>query len=100
MISFKKILSQSFVIIEVECGSIQPNILKNIKPPDSVLEKFSNKGVILRCGENSMPIWLWCYLVHFYHPAKFVAVFDTRSLKAVVVQDHSGLYAKGDLIEI
>lgn len=98
-VNFNKEFKDLYVIITVTCGFVSPVVLKTIDPPNCVTEGFADKGVILQCGEKSMPIWLWCYLVHFYHPAKFVAVNHPRSSAAVVVEDHSGLYEVGDLIK-
>lgn len=89
-----------FVIIKVICGIIKPNVLKTINPPNAVTEGFSDKGIILRGDEEGFPLWLCGFLVHFYHPTRFVAVYDPRIPGAVVVEDHFGAYSVGDIITL
>lgn len=90
----------TFVIIKVICGIIKPDVLKTLSPPNAVTGGFSDKGVILRGDEKGFPLWLCGFLVHFYHPTRFVAVYDPRIPGAVVVEDHYGVYNAGDIITI
>lgn len=99
-ISFITEPRETFVIIKVICGIIKPDILKTIDPPNAVMCGFSEKGVVLRGGKEGFPMWLCGFLVHFYHPTRFVAVYDPRIPGAIVVEDHFGTYSVGDIIEI
>jgi len=46
------------------------------------------------------PVWLYGFLVHFYHPTSAVAIFDPRLGGAVVVESHNQDFKVGDLIKI
>jgi CRISPR-associated protein Csx3 len=97
-ISFNIKQNNNFVLIEFELSrEISPSDLKNVLPPDPVKNKFSAKGVVL---SGRGPIWLYGYLIHFYHPTKFVAVYDPRLEAAVVVESHTEEIKVGDLISI
>jgi CRISPR-associated protein Csx3 len=90
--------NNNFVLIEFELSrEISPSDLKNVLPPDPVKNKFSAKGVVLS-GRGA--IWLYGYLIHFYHPTKFVAVYDPRLEAAIVVESHTEEVKVGDLISI
>jgi len=98
MISFKTKKYKDFVVLEFELKkNLTPEDLKEIKPPDPAKNKFSSKGVIL---SGRGPIWLYGYLIHFYHPTKFVAVYDPRLNSAVVVESHTTEIKIGNLIKI
>jgi CRISPR-associated Csx3 family protein len=89
---------EKYVSINIELiHELTHSILKNIKPPDLVKENLANKGVVLN---GRAPIWLYGFLIHFYHPTKFVAVYDPRINGAVIVQSHSPEYSVGTLIEL
>jgi len=60
----------SIVSFEIE-GVISPEDLIAIAPP----KVEGSKGVIL---SGRGPIWLYCFLTHFYHPTKFIATYDPR----------------------
>ena len=97
-ISFKIKKYKDFVVLEFELKkNLTPEDLKEIKPPDPAKNKFSSKGVIL---SGRGPIWLYGYLIHFYHPTKFVAVYDPRLNSAVVVESHTTEIKIGNLIKI
>jgi CRISPR-associated protein Csx3 len=74
-----------------------PNDLQNINPPDPIKNKFSHKGVIL---SGRGPIWFYGFLIHFYHPTKFIAIYDPRLNGAVVIESHTLEYKLGDLVPI
>lgn len=61
-------------------GTIEPADLSQLR----LQEVDYSKGVII---SGRGPMWLYAYLVHAYHPAAWVAVFDPR-IGAVVVQNH------------
>jgi len=45
------------------------------------------------------PIWLYCYLAHYYHPTKFIATFDPR-LGGVITESHASDYKVGEIIKV
>ena len=77
--------------------TLQPEDLKNLHPPDPVMQNFANKGIIL---SGRGPVWLYGFLIHFYHPTKFVATYDPRLAGAVVVESPGIDYKVGDVIPI
>ncbi len=78
-------------------NTISPEDLRNLSPPDLVKANLASKGVVL---SGRGPIWLYGYLVHYYHPTKFIATYDPRLGGAVVVQSHDREYNVGDVISI
>lgn len=72
-------------------GVIEPSILKELKPP----KVDARKGVVL---SGRGPVWLYGFLVHFYHPTAWVATYDPRLGGAVVVESHSPGVEPGDVI--
>ena len=98
IVEFKIEKKRKFYVIHFELKKeISPADLKRITPPDAVENKFSSKGVIL---SGRAPIWFYGFLIHFYHPTKFIAVYEPRLNKAVVVETHTSKYKVGDLIKI
>ena len=85
---------KAFITIDFD-GNLTPNDLKSVQPPDPISGDFAKKLVIL---SGRAPIWLYAFLVHYYHPVKAVAVFDPRLDGGVVVQSHSNDYSVGDLV--
>ena len=84
----------TFTLVEFQSEDpISPKILREINPP----EVNPTKGVVL---SGRAPIWLYCYLVHRYHPTKFVATYDPRLGGAVVVESHSSQPRVGDVIKV
>jgi CRISPR-associated protein Csx3 len=77
---------------EIE-NPITPNEIHTISPP----KLHGTKGVIL---SGRGPIWLYCYLAHYYHPTKFIATYDPREGGAVVVESHTPEFKIGDIIKI
>ena len=90
--------NQSLVnIILPETGVISPEDLFSITLPDIVQEGLSDKIIIL---SGRAPVWLFGFLVHFFHPTKAVAVFDPRLNGAVVVATHSPVVKAGEVLKI
>lgn len=97
-IEFNMKENKDFVWVEFELKrELKPDDLKNISPPDAVKGKFANKGIVL---SGKGPVWLYGFLVHFYHATKFVAVFEPRINAAVVVETHCVDYQVGDVINV
>jgi len=87
-----------FVILEFELKrELTPRDLRDVDPPDPVKGRFSSRGVIL---SGRGPIWFYGYLIHFYHPTRFIAVYDPRLNSGVVVESHTTEVKIGDLIQI
>ncbi|ACK41901.1 MULTISPECIES: CRISPR-associated ring nuclease Crn3/Csx3 [Dictyoglomus] len=73
-------------------SNLDPSILKKISPPKINLRR----GLII---SGRGPIWLYAYLVHYYHPTPFIAIYDPR-IGAVVIQSHIKSINVGDVIDI
>lgn len=74
-------------------NSITPKDLQSVSPP-----KLSGvKGVIL---SGRGPIWLYCFLSHYYHATKFIATYDPREDGAIVAESHTNEYKVGDIIKL
>ncbi len=91
---FRVIEKEKYTIVHFELeGNITPEILKQLKPP----KVDGTKGVVL---SGRGPIWLYCYLVHHYHPTKFVATYDPRIGGAIIVESHEQKLEVGEIIEV
>lgn len=97
MIQFQIKPSTDYFLIDfkIEKDILVPEALKQLQPPDPIQNNFAHKGVIL---SGRGPIWLYGFLIHFYHPVKWVATFDPRLQAAVVVESHTPTVEVGDLI--
>lgn len=76
--------TNNFQILEIELkgnGQIEPYDLKKLKLPKGL--DFT-KGVVIF---GKAPVWLFAFLSHELHIAKWVATFDPR-IGAIVVQSH------------
>ena len=93
-----KELKKGITIVSFVLGrDLEPQDLKHINPPDPVKNRFSQNLVIL---SGRGPIWLYGFLIHFYHPVKAIAVFDPRLGSAIVVESHSRKTTIGDIINM
>lgn len=91
-IIFKVKEDDEYSILAFELGGvISPEDLRALSPP----KVEGSKGVIL---SGRGPIWLYCFLTHFYHPTKFIATYDPRLEGAVIVETHSRAYKIGSVI--
>lgn len=72
--------------------SLKPSILYKLSPP----KINTRKGLILN-GRG--PIWLYGFLVHFYHSTPFLAIYDPR-LGAVIIESHIPEFKPGDILDI
>ena len=80
----------SILSFEID-GVLSPEDLAALIPP----KVEGSKGVIL---SGRGPIWLYCFLTHFYHPTKFIATYDPRLGGAVIEETHSVEYAIGSVL--
>ena len=93
-IGFKVKEKENYTLVHFELeGSIIPEILKKVKPP----KVDGTKGVVL---SGRGPIWFYCYLVHHYHPTKFIATYDPRLGGAVIIESHEQGFKVGEIIEV
>ncbi|MBS1517937.1 MAG: CRISPR-associated protein Csx3 [Bacteroidetes bacterium] len=87
--------TKNFQILEIHLndnGLIEPADLRNLKLPIGL---DYTKGVVI---SGKAPVWLFAFLSHELHIAKWVATFDPR-VGAVVVQSHNiSSPQKGDVI--
>ena len=95
---FTLIANKDFSVVAFEVNeTLNAADLSTLTPPDPIANNFAHKGVIL---SGRGPVWLYCFLTHFYHPTKFVATYDPRLEGAVVVESHGSQYKVGDVIPI
>lgn len=93
-IKFNVIEEDEYSILSFEIeGVISPEDLVGLMPP----KVEGSKGVIL---SGRGPIWLYCFLTHFYHPTKFIATHDPRLGGAVIVETHSAAYVIGSILHV
>jgi len=91
-VSLSWLKKEDFVIYEIRIEeAILPDDIKRLELPMIPV----GKGVIL---SGRAPIWLYGYLIHYFHPARFVATYDPRFGGAVVVASHIKDVSPGDLL--
>ncbi|AKB32498.1 CRISPR-associated protein, Csx3 family [Methanosarcina siciliae HI350] len=92
-IKFTSKEEKEYTLISFEMDDVLiPEDLANLTPP----EVSGSKGVVL---SGRGPIWLFCFLTHFYHPTKFIATYDPRLGGAVIVERHTSGYEIGSVIK-
>jgi len=93
-IEFKIIEKDEYTLLHFDLkDSITPEILLYLSPP----KVNATKGVVL---SGRGPIWLYCYLAHYYHPTKFIATYDPRLGGAVIVESHNPNYKIGNILKL
>jgi CRISPR-associated protein Csx3 len=98
MIKFSEKGFKGFVMIGFEVGDIiKPEALKTLTPPDPIAQNFAHLGVVL---SGRGPFWFYGFLVHYYHPTKWVATHDPRLQGAVVVASHTPEIKVGEIIPL
>jgi len=84
---------EGYTLIKIDLmNNVTPDDLKVITP----LSVDCGKGVVI---SGRGPIWLYGYLIHYYHPTAWVAVYDPR-IGAIVVQSHTREVKVGDVIDV
>jgi len=92
-INFKTEDRTTYTIVSFTLSEpISPSTLREITPPTV----RGNKGVVI---SGRGPIWLYCYLTHYYHYCTFVAIHDPR-LGAVIVETHTTDAKVGEILQI
>ncbi|MCX7941985.1 MAG: CRISPR-associated ring nuclease Crn3/Csx3 [Dictyoglomaceae bacterium] len=71
---------------------IEPSILKRVNPP--VINY--KKGLII---SGRAPIWLYGFLIHYYHPTPFIGIYDPR-LGVVIIQSHVSSVKVGEVMDV
>jgi CRISPR-associated protein Csx3 len=91
-INFATAEAEEYTIVKFSFKDIiEPDTLTSIDPP----KVEPTKGVII---SGRGPIWLYCNLVHYYHPTKFIATHDPRLGGAVIIESHSRAHTVGTVI--
>jgi CRISPR-associated protein Csx3 len=93
-IVFKKREKRQFTVVEfIIKEPLQPEILQTLEMPDI----NPIKGLII---SGRGPIWLYCFLTHYYHPTKFIATYDPRLGGAVIIETHNPGYRIGEIVKM
>jgi len=96
-IEFKKHEKKDFTLIEFELdGAVTPEIFSEVSKKLKELNIRYSGGIVI---SGRGPIWLYGYILHFFHPAKWLGVFDPR-LGGVIVQSHTPEVKEGEIIKI
>jgi len=84
-----------------EFSLLQINLDKPIQPSDLTsidFPKAQGKGLII---SGRAPIWLYCYVLHYYlHLFQVIAIYDPKLGGAVIIASHSPDYKVGDILPI
>ncbi len=80
----------SVITFTLNVEALAPSALADINPPSVNFKK----GVVI---SGRGPIWLYGFLTHIYHPAKFTATHDPR-LGAVVNATHTPEVTVGQIL--
>lgn len=92
----KKLSNEVVMIHFILKRELEPEDLKKISPPDPIKNNFSDKAIIL---SGRGPIWLYGFLIHYYHPVKAISIFDPRYNAAIIIESHFKKYKIGDIIK-
>jgi CRISPR-associated protein Csx3 len=92
----KKLSNEVVMIHFILKRELEPEDLKKISPPDPIKNNFSDKTIIL---SGRGPIWLYGFLIHYYHPVKAISIFDPRYNAAIIIESHFKKYKIGDIIK-
>ncbi len=92
----KKVSNEIVMIHFILKRELEPEDLKKISPPDPIKNNFSDKTIIL---SGRGPIWLYGFLIHYYHPVKAISIFDPRYNAAIIIESHFKKYKVGDIIK-
>jgi CRISPR-associated protein Csx3 len=92
----KKLSNEVVMIHFILKRELEPEDLKKISPPDPIKNNFSDKTIIL---SGRGPIWLYGFLIHYYHPVKAISIFDPRYNAAIIIESHFKKYKVGDIIK-
>jgi CRISPR-associated protein Csx3 len=92
----KKVSNEVVMIHFILKRELEPEDLKKISPPNPIKNNFSDKTIIL---SGRGPIWLYGFLIHYYHPVKAISIFDPRYNAAIIIESHFKKYKVGDIIK-
>jgi CRISPR-associated Csx3 family protein len=90
------------VLVEIIIGGngiISPSQLRDLlqKVEGALGGAGGIEGVII---SGRLPVWAFCAITHLLHPRPFIATFEPRVGKGVVVQSHVEGLRIGDLVDI
>ena len=93
MFSVQKHSYFSVLSFDLPGGIITPEQLIKLAVPTVPLDQ----GIVI---SGRGPVWLFAFLAHHFHPARWVATHDPRLGGAVVVQSHVSDTVVGDVIPL
>jgi len=85
------------IIVEFD---IPGGVLDVARLPEAVSGAPRVEGDCVVCVSGRGPIWLYGALLHLYHYARALAVFEPRLKKCIVVATHYPKYRVGDLLSV
>ena len=79
-------------------GIIKPEeLISLIQAVEKRVPAGGTEGVVL---SGRLPVWAYGALIHHYHPRPFIATFEPRLSKGVVVATHVKEVNIGDLVDL
>jgi CRISPR-associated protein Csx3 len=60
-------------------------------------EAGGTEGIVI---SGRLPVWAYAAITHYFHPRPFVATFEPRMGKGVVVASHVPNLQVGDVVEL
>jgi len=96
-VKFKASERQDYMLVEfkIDGNVMMPEDLKGLSENSPRVKP--NMGVVL---SGRGPTWFYGHLVHRYHPAKWVGIYDPRLGGAVVVATHCTGRLDGDVVNM
>ncbi len=87
-----------FVDIKLESGVLTPDQLPALLATVGGVVSFDEPTAIIVSGR--LPVWCFGALVHWAHPAQWIATFDPRLGGGVVVASHIPGVKVGDVVSV
>lgn len=84
-------LNATLIAFEIDGGVTTPEEVFGVELPKVRLD-----GGVILSGRG--PIWLFARLIHYYHPARWIAIHDTR-IGYIVVQSHCKERSEGEVLK-
>jgi len=88
-------------MIEIKIGGnsiIEPNELPKLI--NKIAQLFSAQGNEPIIISGRLPVWAYAALTHWFHPRPWVATFEPRENKGVVVASHKADIKVGELVNL
>lgn len=96
-LKYTTVEKEDFTVVEVEIvreGGVA--IPDNVREVSNAPQVEAMRGVVI---SGRLPVWLFCALVHRYHPTAWIGIFDPRLGGAVVVETHSPQRKLGEVVK-